>query len=163
MNFILQLCQRLEDTAVATAIREQESLFPWIESVHVLAITLVVGTILIVDLRLLGLGSRQRPVSRVLAEVLPFTRAAFVLAALTGATLFASHAVKYAGNFPFQMKMGLLGFALINILVFHTRGIRDIERWDVTARTSPAARAAGGISLLCWIVVVGAGRWIGFT
>ncbi len=163
MNFIVQFCQWLESTALATAIREQESLFPWIESVHVLAITLVVGTILIVDLRLLGLGSQQRPASKVLAEVLPFTRAAFVLAAITGVTLFSSHAVKYAGNFPFQMKMVLLVFALINILVFHTLGTRNIERWDTAARTPPAARVAGGVSLLCWMVVVGAGRWIGFT
>ena len=66
----------LQTTTVATAISENEILFPWIESVHVLAIVLVVGTISIVDLRLLGVASRDRTVSRLMADVLPFTWAA---------------------------------------------------------------------------------------
>src|SRR5471032_1314133 len=67
----------LQATAVATTISENEIIFPWIESVHVLAIVLVVGTISIVDLRLLGVASRDRTVSRLMADVLPFTWGAF--------------------------------------------------------------------------------------
>ena len=62
----------LEQTSLATAIRESTSLFPWLESIHVLAIATVVGTIAMVDLRLLGLASRERPVSELMAQVLPF-------------------------------------------------------------------------------------------
>src|SRR6266568_2021045 len=79
------LLRSLEATSVATAIRENESLFPWVESFHVLAITLVIGSIAIVDLRLMGLASRERAAGRVASEVLRCTWAAFALAAISGA------------------------------------------------------------------------------
>jgi len=71
----------LQTTTVATAISENEILFPWIESVHVLAIVLVVGTISIVDLRLLGVASLDRTVRRLMTDVLPYTWGAFAVAA----------------------------------------------------------------------------------
>src|SRR6202022_4881738 len=67
----------LEATALATEIRENEILFPWVESVHVLAIALVVGSISILDLRLLGLPSLDRPVGKLTRDVLPCTWVAF--------------------------------------------------------------------------------------
>ncbi|MBV8853859.1 MAG: hypothetical protein JOY91_10685, partial [Sinobacteraceae bacterium] len=82
--------QALQDTRIAIAIREGESLFPWIECVHVLALTLVIGSIAIVDLRLLGWASRQRGVAQVTADVLPLTWTAFGFAVLSGGLLFAS-------------------------------------------------------------------------
>src|SRR3984893_19514091 len=111
MNFPMQLDNALDwlqATAFAKAISEDEILFPWIECVHVLAIVLVVGTISIVDLRLLGVASLDRAVSRLMRDVLPFTWGAFAIAALTGSSLFSSNAVKYAHNFFFQGKLILL-------------------------------------------------------
>ena len=101
----------LEQSSIASAIRESALLFPWIESVHVLAITAVVGTIAIVDLRLLGIASRERPVSTLMAQILPFTRAAFAVAALTGALLYVSHASDYMHKAPFVAKLVLLVLA----------------------------------------------------
>src|SRR3974390_777192 len=112
------LLQWLYETPMATAIRESGSLFPWIESVHVLAITLVVGSISIVDLRLLGLVWKGRAISRLLAEVLPLTWTAFVVAAITGSLLFSSNAVKYSQNHFFEAKMALLVVAFVNMLAF---------------------------------------------
>jgi hypothetical protein len=94
------LLRSLEATSIATAIRENESLFPWVESFHVLAITLVIGSIAIVDLRLIGLASRERAAGRLASEVLRCTWAAFAVAAITGALLFASNAFNYAHNAP---------------------------------------------------------------
>jgi hypothetical protein len=153
----------LQTTAVAKAISENEILFPWIESVHVLAIVLVVGTISIVDLRLLGLASLGRPVNHLLRDVLPYTWGAFVIAAITGTLLFSSNAVNYAHNFFFQGKLLLLVLAGLNMAVFHLIGSGDIARWGATRQTPLAAKAAGAVSLLVWIAVVAFGRWIGFT
>ena len=158
-----QFLNWLQDTPIAIAIREHEILFPWIESFHVLAIVLVVGTISIVDLRLLGLASRNRAVTILMRETLPCTWAAFVVAVVTGSLLFSSNAPKYAHNVYFQAKMALLVLAAGNMMVFHLIGARDIVRWDATAATPIAAKTAGGISLLVWIAVVVCGRWIGFT
>ena len=153
----------LQSTPIAVTIRENEVLFPWIESVHVLAIVLVVGTISIVDLRLLGLASGNRQAARLMRDVLPYTWGMFVVAVITGGLLFSSNAVNYAYNFFFQGKMVLLVAAGLNMAVFHLFGARDIERWGVAGRTPRGAKAAGGISLLLWVAVVVFGRWIGFT
>src|SRR6267154_3654969 len=109
----------LEATPVARAISENEVLFPWIESVHVLAIVLVVGTISIVDLRLLGIASLDRTVRRLMGDVLPLTWSAFAIAAITGSLLFASDAVNYGHNFFFRGKLILLVLAGLNMAIFH--------------------------------------------
>jgi hypothetical protein len=153
----------LEATALATEIRENEVLFPWVESLHVLAITLVVGSISIIDLRLIGLASLDRPVGRLTRDVLPCTWVAFAFAALTGGLLFAAKATGYAGNFFFKGKLVLLTLAGLNMVVFHVFAGRDIERWSARTYPPAAARIAGGLSLLLWIAVVAFGRWIGFT
>jgi hypothetical protein len=155
--------QWLQSTSVATAIRENDLLFPWIESIHVIAIVLVVGSISVVDLRLIGITSRDRPVDQLTHDLLPFTWGAFVVAAIAGALLFSSKAVAYAHNFFFQGKMVLLVLAGINMCVFHFVIGRGSERWRTAAATPVAARIAGTASLAIWITVVAFGRWIGFT
>jgi uncharacterized membrane protein YidH (DUF202 family) len=156
-------CQWLYDTPLAEAVRANELLFPWFESVHVLAITLVLGSIAIVDLRLLGIASRGRPVSRLIREVLPVTWCAFAVAVLTGGTLFTSNAVAYSKNFPFQMKMALMLLAGLNMIVFHVVTYRSVGEWDEAPRTPFAARFAGAFSITIWLGIVAFGRWIGFT
>ncbi len=153
----------LQNTSIATAIRQSTLLFPWIESIHVLAITVVVGTIAVVDLRLLGLASREEPVSQLLAQVLPFTQRAFAVATVTGGLLFLSHADEYMHKAPFVAKLVLLVLALINILVFHSVTVRSVDRWNTAVRPPMSARLAGGLSLGIWIGVVACGRWVGFV
>ena len=153
----------LQTTPVAKAISENEILFPWIESVHVLAIVLVVGTISIVDLRLLGVASLDRAVSRLMHDVLPYTWGAFVIAAITGLLMFSSDAVNYAHNFFFRGKLVLLALAGLNMAVFHIVGAGDVARWGNIRQTPLPAKTAAVISLLVWISVVAFGRGIGFT
>jgi hypothetical protein len=153
----------IQHSALSSAIRGSTSLFPWLESIHVLAIATVVGMIAVVDLRLLGFASRERPASELLAGILPITRAAFALAVLTGSLLFASNAWDYLHKAPFVAKLVLLCVALLNIAVFHGFTVRDIQKWD-TARSPPSSvRLAGAISLAAWIGVVACGRWVGFV
>lgn len=157
------LFEWLQDTPIATAVRENDVLFPWIESIHVLAFVMVVGSISIVDLRLLGLASRERPISGLLREVLPLTWGAFAVAAVAGFLLFSSKAVDYAHNAVFQTKLIFLALAGINMLVFHAITGRDVKHWKASAPAPIAARVAGAASLTVWIGVVACGRWIGFT
>ena len=160
---ISQVFLWLYETTFATAIREGDSLFPWIESVHVLALTLVVGSISIVDLRLVGVVSVNRSIASVSAEVLPFTWAAFVCTVLSGSGLFASHAVGYAQNFQFRMKLLLLVLAGVNMLTFHLIMGRGLGRWSEPGTTPWTGKVAGLISLVLWIGIVAFGRWIGFA
>jgi hypothetical protein len=157
------LFQWLEGTAPATAIRENAHLFPLIESIHVVAITLVFGTIAVVDLRLLCLASLESRISRLTRGLLPWTWLAFAIAVATGSLLFSSNATAYGHNFYFQSKLVLMLAAGVNMTVFHFFGSRDLERWDALPSTPLRARLAGAISLLLWIGVIACGRWIGFT
>src|SRR5262245_46625242 len=154
--------QWVYELPIADHIRSNELAFPWLESVHVLAITLVLGSIAVADLRLLGLASVKRPVSQLLHEVLPITWLAFGVALATGLLMFTSNAVEYAHNRPFQLKMLMLVLAGLNMLVFQLVTFRGVGAWDEKRRTPPAARLAGAASLACWIAVVAFGRWIGF-
>ena len=109
-------------------------------------------------------ASRDRAVTRLTKDVLPCTWVAFLVAACTGALLFASKAVTYGHNFFFLGKMVLLLLAGTNMAIFHLMVGRDIERWGATPHTTPLpAKIAGAVSLCLWIAVVTFGRWIGFT
>jgi uncharacterized membrane protein len=154
----------LQTTPIAMTVAENDILFPWIESVHVLAIVLVVGTISIVDLRLLGVASLDISAHRLMRDVIPYTWGAFAIAAITGSLMFSSDATHYAHNRLFQAKLVMLVLAGLNMAIFHFFGVRDIERWEAPGATPPiAAKAAASISLLVWITVVSLGRGTGFT
>src|SRR5580698_4075270 len=142
---IKQILQALEATPVATAVRENTWLFPTIESIHVLSLVLVVGSIMVVDLRLLNLASRQRSVKELTDDVLPWTWTAFVSAGITGTLLFSSSAVRYSGIWQFETKMCMLLLAAINMGIFHLGAFRSVAQWDrPPARPPLAARVAGG-------------------
>jgi hypothetical protein len=157
------LISYLENSTLADNIRENDVLFPLIESVHVLAICLVVGSILVVDLRLLGLAYVHRSVSAVTRGILPLTWCAFIVAVASGGLMFISNATKYLGNGFFLAKLVLIGAAGLNMLIFHVISARNQGQWENDKRPPLAARLAGGVSILIWIAVVACGRWIGFT
>jgi len=158
----LDLMHSLEHLPFALAIAESTWLFPFFETVHVLALTLVVGSVAMMDLRLLGIGSRDRSITELTRSVLPWTWAAFGIAATCGLLLFSSKAATYYVNIPFRIKIVCLLFAGVNMLVFHFVTSRNVATWD-SGRTPSAARVAGVVSLSLWVVIVATGRWIGFT
>lgn len=152
----------LQDLSFPTEIRESPWLFPTIETVHVFALVLVVGSIMTVDLRLLGLTNRDRPFSELAAEMLPWTWLAFSFAAIAGLMMFSSKALIYYANIPFRLKMCCLLLAGTNMALFQWVGVRHLHIWD-KARPPWSAKLAGGASLVLWTAIVAAGRWIGFT
>lgn len=153
----------VEHGTLGELVRENDLLFPFIESVHVLAVCLVVGSIAVVDLRLLGLASVDRPVGRLMRSILPVTVGAFGLAVAAGSLLFISHASKYLENHFFIAKITLIALAGVNMAVFHLIGARNLDQWENDALPPLFARVAGGLSLILWVSVVACGRWIGFT
>jgi hypothetical protein len=152
----------LENSSLALLVSGSDLLFPIIETTHVLAIVMVVGTIMIVDLRLLHLASRTMPVTILVREVLPWTWTAFVVALITGGLMFISAAVKYSQNPAFLAKMAVLLLAGANMAIFHRGVYRKVADWDSGPGTPALARLAGAASLVIWVSVVALGRWIGF-
>jgi hypothetical protein len=155
--------QALQASAVGDYVASSAWAFPTLETVHVIAIVSVIGSIAVMDLRLLGLASQDRPVTEISKDTLPLTWGAFAIAVLTGSLLFIGKASEYAVNPNFQWKMVLIALAGVNMAVFHLFAWRTVAAWD-TQRAAPlAARIAGGLSLGLWITVVFFARAIGFT
>src|SRR5438552_302033 len=120
----------LESSHVAGGIRNSLYLFPLIESFHVFGLTMVFGTIAIIDLRLLGIASTRRPFTRIASDVLKWTWAAFGLTVATGLLMFSTNAAVYFHNSYFQTKMALLALSGINMLIFELTAGRTVHQWD---------------------------------
>lgn len=157
------ILQAISDSAIGTMVAEDAVLFPWIELVHVFAITLVFGSILLVDLRLVGLAARDYPISALSRAIVPVTWVAFTVAVITGGLLFASNPFTYFENFAFRCKILLMLGAGLNMAIFHVWTMRSARNWDTTPYLPPAVRAAGLISIMLWVAIICFGRWIGFT
>ena len=163
MQSINALLVALQASSWAVFIHKKAWALTTVEVVHVFAISLVLGTIMIVDLRLLGLGSTKRPFAELSRQVLPFTWAAFVIAVAAGLLLFITRATDYFVNTVFWIKMSLIALAGINMMIFEFITVRGVQKWNLSATPPPPARLAGGISIACWALVVVFGRLIGFT
>jgi hypothetical protein len=152
----------LQALPAAVFIHRTPWAFTTVELIHVFAISLVVGTIAIVDLRLIGVGSTERPFRELSRRILPYTWAAFVVAVIAGSFLFISQATAYFNSTTFRIKMLIIAIAGINMLIFELITARGAQKWDL-GPTPPRARLAGALSLTCWILVVVLGRWTGFN
>jgi hypothetical protein len=157
------LLRWLEASHWAVAIKSSGYLFPLIESLHVIGLTLVFGTIAIVDLRLLGFASSRRPFRRIASDVLKWTWAAFALAAVTGLLMFITNADTYYHNTYFRIKMALLALSGLNMLVFELTTGKSVHLWENDPLPPLPGRAAAACSLLLWTGVIFCGRWIGFS
>jgi hypothetical protein len=160
---MLEFCQWLDQTAVGSTIRQSLWLFPAIETVHLLGMAALVGTITLLDLRLLGWAMPQRRVSEVTARLLPWAWLGFGVQAVTGVLLFSSEAVKIYGNPAFRLKMLLLLLAGIQALIFQTVVSRKLPAWDERTVLPAIAKVMGLTSILLWLGIVTAGRFIGFV
>ncbi len=142
-------------------------LFPFIESIHVITIAMVVGSILFVDLRLLGLAALRYPIRALARELIPWTWGAFVIATITGLGMFITRAASHVLNPAFQWKMILLALAGANMAWFHFRIYHHLDfgehgdHRDDAGASRLQLKIIGSLSLFLWAGVVLAGRWVG--
>lgn len=162
-DWIAGLLTQLENTPLATRIAASDWAFPIIESIHVIALTLVLGTVCVVDLRLLGWASVRQSYREVARETLPWTWIAFAVAAISGTLMFITKASAYYENTAFRTKAVLLLLAGLNMLIFELLTARRAAGWDRSQSVPWTGRLAAALSLLFWISIVFFGRRIGFT
>jgi len=162
MPLLQHLCQLLNDSSLGTMIRESDYAYSIIESVHVLAITLVVGTIAILDLRMLGVVLRPIAVTQIAQAVFPLTWTGFAVSFLSGFLLFWAESAKMYGNPSFRVKLILLALVGLNPLIFHSTVYRRVHEWESNDRTPWRARTAAIASLTLWSGIIIAGRAIAY-
>ncbi|MCU1302381.1 MAG: putative rane protein [Candidatus Sulfotelmatobacter sp.] len=163
MPSLLHICEWVSATHFSTFIRESPYWFPIIEGIHTLGITAVVGTIAVLDLRLLGLIMKREPVSGIARQVLPWTWAGFAVMFVTGVLLSIAEAATNYYNWAFRIKLILLVLVGINPLIFHLTVYRKVDTWDLANVTPLRARAAAISSLFLWACIIVAGRLIAYV
>jgi hypothetical protein len=146
-----------EATAPGRLVRESAWLFPVIESVHLLGLCVLGGSLLLVDLRMLGSGLRHQPVASLAREAKPWLLGSIAVMVVTGTSLFLSESVKCFYSPPFWTKMTTLPVALLFTLTIRQRVAL------ANAHATTATRLVAVVSLILWFVVAAAGRWIGFS
>jgi hypothetical protein len=161
-HFLLSFCQWLESTRPAAALRDSVWVFNLTETAHTLGIVFVAGSIMLLDLRLLGLGLKRESVSEVVSRTVPRTLWGFGLMVITGSCLFSAEAVKLYHSPAFRIKLLLLSLAGLNALVFHLTVYRHAADWDLSPTAPPRARFAGLLSLILWMCIIAAGRAIAY-
>jgi uncharacterized membrane protein len=137
------------------AMNLYEWIFPAVQSLHFIGFALSIGTIAIVDLRLLGLGMRRQAADELAVDLAPWTAAGIALMLITGPLMFSTDAVTYHNNPSFQFKMVCLMLALVFHFTLHRRAVHP----DVPP---VVAKLAAATSLLLWTAVVAGGRMIAF-
>ena len=147
-----------EATAIGTAIRESLWLFPVVEAVHLLGLCVLGGTLLVVDLRMLGAGLRGQPVAQLARDTRPWLFGSIVVMVGTGTALFLSESVKCYYSQAFWVKITTLPVALLFTLTVRQR-VALAGGLETTVRS----RLVGVLSLALWLTVAAAGRWIGFS
>lgn len=152
----------LEASGAGRFMRESMWAFPIAESIHIMAFAIVVGSIVMLDLRLLGL-SRRIPVAKLSAHILPWTIGAFLVAVASGLSMFTAHTADYLTNPVFLLKMGLILAAGVNAALLHVGAMQAGAAWDVDAGTPGRVKVAAGLSILLWLAVIACGRLLAYT
>ena len=160
---LLRFCEWLAETQWSIALHESLYMYPLVETTHVLALLLFVGTVTFVDLRLLGWVFAEVPVSEVTGRLIPWTIAGFAIVAVTGALLFYAIPVRTYLSIFFRIKILFLLGAGINTALFHRHVNRSGPAWDADPTPPLRARFIGAFSLSCWAVIIVMGRMIAYN
>ena len=159
MRSLLAFFERLEGSALSSSLRASEWMYPLVNALHLLGIAMLLGTILVLDWRVLR--GRVNPAVSVLATVLlPTARWGFALAVAAGSLLFIARPLDYVVNTLFQLKLAGIGLALLNLALLHCS-----DSWGDALRGNRPdgrVRVACGVSMLCWLLVLGLGRLVGY-
>jgi hypothetical protein len=157
-----EFIQALQDMSLPTALRESALVFPVVLSLHLAGMGLFGGMILMTDLRLLGIAMTKRPVSDVVNGLRPWKHLGLTLTATCGILLLWSKVAIYYPNPFLRLKLVLLGLVIIHALVFKRSVYRRVTELDRSPVIPGRAKLAAAISLVLWISLVTAGRWIGY-
>jgi uncharacterized protein DUF6644 len=156
---LLTFCQWVSTTAVGQAISMSSWAFAVIESVHLLGLAVIGGAVLMLDLRLLGLGLRDQPIARIARNVQPWLTGSLIVMLVTGVLLFSSEPIKCYNSTPFRVKMSSLVLAMI--FAFTVR--RKVALAGDGQVPAIWLKVVAIVSLVLWLGVGASGRWIGFS
>ena len=159
---LLSILQWMQDTQSSTAIRESQYMFPIIEGIHLLGLAFMMGSVMMLDLRLVGVLWQKDTATKVKQQFLPITIVGFAVIVVTGLLLFWSEPLRCWDSRYFRIKLIALALAGGNALIFHSTVDRHMAEWDMAPTPPARARWAGIVSLVLWTGVIFAGRYTAY-
>lgn len=150
----------LASTPIADAIRTSIWLYPALETGHYVGLALLVGSIMLIDLRLLGFP-KSLPLDAMLG-LLPWVWVGFVINLFTGSMMFIYGAESFGPNGAFQLKMTFMLLAGINALIFTVAASRSREAWVANGRVPLPIKSIATLSFALWLCVMTTGRWMAY-
>ncbi|WP_448693715.1 DUF6644 family protein [Pseudomonas rhizophila] len=153
---------QLEGSSLALAMRGELWLYPLVEVVHIIGFSLLVGAVVMFDLRVLGV-SKDIAVTALARHLLPWALAALLLIVPAGLMMFSAHPHDFAGNDVFILKLCLIAAAGLNALVFHLGIYRAVSQWNTASAAPGLAKAQAVLSVAIWFTVVLCGRLLAYT
>ena len=156
-------CQMLSDTPLSLMIQSVGWIIPMMQSAHIIAITLVMGSVLMTDMKLLGVVGHGVTVRQMNRRFLPWIWGALVALLLTGTVLTIAEPARELINNVFRLKMLLILVIATATGVFHKFVEARADDWDNDARSRWPARAFALLSIAAWVSIVICGRWIAYA
>ena len=138
------------------------SFFGTFLTLHVLSLCLFLGLVLMMDLRLMGIGHLSTPISHIQKRLFPWQVVGAVVMTVSGLVLFYAQPVLYWGKGFFWVKMLVMPLAVLNVLVFHFVTNRSVGQWDTSPSPPLAVKLAGVLSIVLWITVLAFGRLVAY-
>jgi hypothetical protein len=157
---MMELFSWLQQSALADTIRDSRWMYPAIETGHYLGLSLLVGGIMLIDLRVLGFA-RTLPL-RAMIGILPIVWVGFIINVTTGTLLFIYGASRFAANPAFQLKMAFVLLAGVNALLFDLAVRRSKVDWVAIDRPPAYVKTFATLSFALWLCVVTTGRWMAY-
>ena len=157
------LANYVSELPTSVQLRESQFVMPCVFVAHVISMCMFAGTILMMDLRLLGVGHMQTPFSQVQRRLFPWQMFAMVFSSVTGLALVWGNPLNYVTNIIFWVKTLAMLIAGLNALAFHFITEYTLVDWDAGRTPPPAAKLAGWLSIFLWANVIVSGRLIPYA
>lgn len=160
---VAKFCDWLSRTPISVLLQTVEWIIPAVQTVHILAIAIVMSSVLMVDLRLMGLMGRSQSIAGMTRRFIPWVWWSLVVLLFSGALLIVAEPARDLLNPVFQAKIGLILAAILFTAVFQQVVRRNMEFWDLSPSRRIGALATAVVSLLLWTAILGCGRWIAYV
>lgn len=157
-----EISQAIQDTAFFTAMRESMLVYPIVLSTHLTSIAIFGGMILMTDLRILGVAMKSVSISDIVNQTRIWKRIGFVIMVTCGILLAGSKFASYYDNPYFQIKMTLLALVGVHAIVFHKSVYANPAKLDAMPKLPGVAKVAACLSIVLWVGILSAGRWIAY-
>ena len=153
-------CDWLSNTSVSLKIQTVLWIIPAVQTVHILCVSIVMASMAMLDLRLMGIAGKRQPISRMVTRLVPWVWRVLLILVATGAILIIGEPDRELLNWAFRTKMAMVATVSLITLLVQQLNKRDATFWE---NRRIAAAAVGVVSLLLWVGIVTAGRWIAYV